>query len=347
MKLTTITHVSVDGVMQGLGGAYEDRRGGFERGGWAPPLFVDEASTFLNRVFQRADAFLLGRRTYEIFAGSWGVWPDPGDSPIWTALNTKPKYVASTTLNKPRWAKTTVLSSDVATAVAELKASPTDDRYDEARRLFYGGIDLRPAAIVRVANTDDVARVVINARETGAELAVRSGGHSPVGHSLTDGGLVLDLHDMRRIDVDPASRTAWAETGATAVEFATAAGAHGLGVSFGDTGSVGLGGLVPGGGVGYLVRKLGLTIDNLTAAEIVTADGTVRRVDAEHEPDLFWAIRGGGGNFGVATRFQLRLHDVEPFTGGLLMQPASARLIENFVAISASAPDELTTIANS
>ena len=127
MKLTTVTHVTVDGVMQGLGGADEDRRGGFKRGGWAPPLFVGEASTFLNEVFQRADAFLLGRRTYEIFAGSWGVWPDPGDSPIWTALNTKPKYVASTTLNKPRWAKTTVLSSDTATAVAELKARPTGE----------------------------------------------------------------------------------------------------------------------------------------------------------------------------------------------------------------------------
>ena len=124
MKLTTVTHVSVDGVMQGLGGAYEDRRGGFERGGWAPPLFVDEAYTFLSGVFQRADAFLFGRRTYEIFAGSWGVWPDPGDSPIWTALNTKPKYVASTTLTEPRWANTTVLSGDVAAAVGELKAKP-------------------------------------------------------------------------------------------------------------------------------------------------------------------------------------------------------------------------------
>ena len=122
MKLTTVTHVSVDGVMQGLGGADEDRRGEFERGGWAPPLFVDEASTFLNGVFQRADAFLLGRRTYEIFAGSWGVWPDPGDSPIWTALNTKPKYVASTTLTEPRWANTTVLSGDSAAAVGQLKA---------------------------------------------------------------------------------------------------------------------------------------------------------------------------------------------------------------------------------
>src|SRR2546426_3971241 len=127
MKLTTVTHVSVDGVMQGLGGAYEDRRGGFERGGWAPPLFVDEASTFLNGVFQRANAFLFGRRTYEIFAGSWGVWPDPGDSPIWTALNTKPKYVASTTLTEPRWANTTVLSGDVAAAIRELKAKPAGE----------------------------------------------------------------------------------------------------------------------------------------------------------------------------------------------------------------------------
>jgi dihydrofolate reductase len=122
LKLTTVTHVSVDGVMQGLGGADEDRRGGFERGGWAPPLFVDEAYTFLCEVFERADAFLLGRRTYEIFAGSWGVWPDPGDSPIWTALNRKPKYVASTTLSDPRWANTTVLSGDSAAAIGELKA---------------------------------------------------------------------------------------------------------------------------------------------------------------------------------------------------------------------------------
>jgi dihydrofolate reductase len=127
MKLTTVTHVTVDGVMQGLGGAGEDRSGGFERGGWAPPLFVDQATTFLYGVFQRADAFLFGRRTYEIFAGSWGVWPDPGDSPIWTALNTQPKYVASTTLTEPRWANTTVLSGDIAAAVGELKAKPAGE----------------------------------------------------------------------------------------------------------------------------------------------------------------------------------------------------------------------------
>jgi dihydrofolate reductase len=124
MKLTTTTNVSVDGVMQGLGGPDEDRRGGFERGGWALALFDDEGATLLGQIYERADAFLFGRRTYEIFAGSWGTWDDPGDSPIWTALNTRPKYVVSTTLTDPQWADTTVLSGDVATAVAELKAEP-------------------------------------------------------------------------------------------------------------------------------------------------------------------------------------------------------------------------------
>jgi dihydrofolate reductase len=122
MKLTTITIVSVDGVMQGLGGPDEDRRGGFERGGWVASLFDNEAMAFLNQVYQRADAFLFGRRTYEIFAGSWGAMDDPGASPIWEALNTQPKYVASTTLTEPRWANTTVLSGDVAGAIGELKA---------------------------------------------------------------------------------------------------------------------------------------------------------------------------------------------------------------------------------
>jgi dihydrofolate reductase len=122
MKLTTTTMVSVDGVMQGLGGPDEDRRGGFERGGWVTPLFDNEALALLNQVYERAEAFLFGRRTYEIFARSWGTWPDPGGNPIWTALNTKPKYLASTTLTDPRWADTTVLSGDLAAAIAELKA---------------------------------------------------------------------------------------------------------------------------------------------------------------------------------------------------------------------------------
>ena len=127
MKLTTITHVSLDGVMQGLGGADEDRRGGFERGGWALPLFNDEAATFLDQVFERAAAFLFGRRTYEIFARSWGTgsWgTNQGNNPISVALNTRPKYVASTTLTDPQWADTTVLSGDVAAVIGELKAKP-------------------------------------------------------------------------------------------------------------------------------------------------------------------------------------------------------------------------------
>jgi dihydrofolate reductase len=130
MKLTTITHVSVDGVMQGLGGADEDRRGGFERGGWALPLFDDEAATFLDEAFQRADGFLFGRRTYEIFARSWGTgsWgANEGDNPISMALNTRPKYVASATLTDPEWADTTVLSGDIAAAIRELKAKPAGE----------------------------------------------------------------------------------------------------------------------------------------------------------------------------------------------------------------------------
>jgi dihydrofolate reductase len=125
MKLTTTTQVSVDGVMQGPGGPDENRRGGFERGGWAH--FDNEASTFVDQVYQRADAFLFGRRTYEIFAGSWGTWPDPGGSPIWEALHAQPKYVASNTLTDPQWANTTVLSGDLAAAIGELKAKPAGE----------------------------------------------------------------------------------------------------------------------------------------------------------------------------------------------------------------------------
>jgi dihydrofolate reductase len=124
VKLTTTTMVTVDGVLQGLGGPEEDRSGGFERGGWVTHSFDNEAMAFLNQVYERADAFLFGRRTYELFAGSWGTWDDPGDNPIWAALNTKPKYLASTTLTDPRWADTTVLAGDLAAAIADLKAKP-------------------------------------------------------------------------------------------------------------------------------------------------------------------------------------------------------------------------------
>jgi len=124
MKLTTTTLVTVDGVMQGLGGPDEDRSGGFERGGWVTPYADAEGMTVIGEIYHRADAFLFGRRTFEIFAASWGTWPDPGDSSIWTALNTRPKYVASNSISDPPWANTTVLSGDVGAAVGELRAKP-------------------------------------------------------------------------------------------------------------------------------------------------------------------------------------------------------------------------------
>jgi FAD/FMN-containing dehydrogenase len=223
---------------------------------------------------------------------------------------------------------------------------PDDPDYDKARTVFLGGVDRRPAVIVRVANATDVARVVALARDTGMPLAVRSGGHSGAAHSVNDGGIVLDLKEMRALDIDAEGRTAWAETGLTAVEYSTAADAHGLATGFGDTGSVGIGGITLGGGVGYLVRKHGLTIDDLLAADVVTADGQLLRVDAESHPDLFWAIRGGGGNFGVATRFQYRLHPVGTIVGGMMMLPASPDVIRSFISLAETAPEELSTIAN-
>ena len=223
---------------------------------------------------------------------------------------------------------------------------PGDAEYDKARSSFYGGFDRRPAAIVRVANAEDVSRLVSFARESGTEFVVRSGGHGVAGYGAPNGGIVIDLKDMRALEIDPETRTAWAGAGLTAVEYTVAADAQGLATGFGDTGSVGIGGITLGGGVGYLVRKHGLTIDDLLAADVVTADGEVLRADAETHPDLFWAIRGGGGNFGVATRFQYRLHDVGKIVGGMLMLPATAEVIESFIALAEAAPEELSTIAN-
>jgi FAD/FMN-containing dehydrogenase len=224
--------------------------------------------------------------------------------------------------------------------------TPDDAGYDGARALFYGGLDRRPALIVRAASAADVAQAVTFARERGLELAVRGGGHSMAGHSATEGGLLLDLGAMKGLEIDVAGRTAWAEAGLTAGEYTAATAAHGLVTGFGDTGSVGIAGITLGGGVGYLVRKHGLTIDDLLAAEIVTADGRLRHVDAATEPELFWAIRGGGGNFGVVTRFKYRLHELDGVYGGMLLLPATPAVIAGFVAAAEAAPEELSAIAN-
>jgi FAD/FMN-containing dehydrogenase len=223
---------------------------------------------------------------------------------------------------------------------------PGDAGYDQARKVFYGKWDRRPAAVVRPASAEEVARVVTMAAESGAELAVRSGGHSLAGHSVSEGGIVLDLAELTALEVDLDGRTAWAQSGLTAGAYTQAVGEHGLATGFGDTGSVGIGGLTLGGGVGFLVRKHGLTIDNLLAAELVTADGQILQVDDEHHPDLFWAIRGGGGNFGVATRFRYRLHELPSIVGGLLLLPGSPEVIEGLAAAATAASEELSLIAN-
>ncbi|HEX2625695.1 MAG TPA: FAD-dependent oxidoreductase, partial [Candidatus Limnocylindrales bacterium] len=221
------------------------------------------------------------------------------------------------------------LRSEISGRVIE----PADPDYDQLRSVMYGGIDRHPAAVVRVASVDDVRAVIAFARETGVELAIRSGGHSVKGDSSTEGGVVIDLRDLRAIDINAEARTGWFETGLTAADVSKAAAEHGLAIGFGDTGSVGIGGITTGGGIGYLVRKHGMTIDNVLAADVVTADGQLLRADASTNPDLFWAIRGGGGNFGVVVRVQYRLAELPGIVGGMLFLPATAETVERFIAL--------------
>ena len=223
---------------------------------------------------------------------------------------------------------------------------PEEAGYDEARSVFYSWVTKKPGVIVKAANAEDVKAVVNFARDNGIELAVHGGGHSIAGHSLSEGGVALDMSGMQGLDIDISARTAWAEAGLTAGKYTEVTGAHGMATGFGDTGTVGIGGLTLGGGVGYLVRKYGLTIDSLLAADIVTANGELLRVDEENSPDLFWAIRGGGGNFGVVTRFKFKLHPVSDIVGGMLFLPATADTISGFMSAAKEASDELSTIAN-
>jgi FAD/FMN-containing dehydrogenase len=223
---------------------------------------------------------------------------------------------------------------------------PGDDEFDSARDVFYGGEDVIPAAVAQVESAEDVARVVTFAAENGHEIAVKGGGHSLARLATTSGGIVIDLARMKGLEIDPAGKTAWAQAGLTTGEYTKAAGSHGLATGFGDTPSVGLSGITLSGGIGFLVRKHGLTIDSLLAAEVVTADGRILQVNEENEPDLFWALRGGGGNFGVVTRFQFRLHEVDEVVGGMLILPATAEVVAGFVEEAAAAPDELSTILN-
>jgi FAD/FMN-containing dehydrogenase len=230
-------------------------------------------------------------------------------------------------------------------AVRGTVIGPDDADYESASTVLYSTNE-RPAAVVRAAGVDDVRAVVRIGRDGGHELAIRSGGHSGAAHGTSHGGIVLDLSGMKAIDLDADTRTVWAETGLTAGELGAALAERGLVVGFGDTSSVGIGGITNGGGIGYLVRKFGLTIDNVLAADVVTADGELHRVDAEHEPDLFWAVRGGAGNVGVVTRFRYQAHELPGIVGGMLVLPATADTIAGFLAAAEAAPDDLSAIAN-
>ncbi|HVM25679.1 MAG TPA: FAD-binding oxidoreductase [Candidatus Limnocylindrales bacterium] len=221
---------------------------------------------------------------------------------------------------------------------------PTDAAYQADHLVWNAAAQGTPVAIARAADAIDVATTVDYAREAGLEIAVRSGGHSLAGHSTGDGVLVVDMRDLRGLHVDLDGGLVWAGAGLTAGEVTTALAEYGMAVPFGDTATVGIAGLTLGGGIGWLARKHGLAIDSLAAAELVTADGQVLTASAEDHPDLFWALRGGGGNFGVVTRFCYRLSAVGDVLGGALVLPATRNVLRSLVPIATSAPEELTTI---
>ena len=217
-----------------------------------------------------------------------------------------------------------------------------DAGYDEARVVYNAMIDRRPAAVARCQSTDDVAAVVRAAADSGTDLAIRGGGHSVPGFGTADGALVADLGDLTSVDVDPASSTAEVGGGATWAMFNEAAGRHGLATTGGIVSTTGVGGLTLGGGIGYLARGYGLSCDNLLSAEVVLADGRVVTASAEEEPDLFWALRGGGGNFGVVTKFRFQLHPVAEIYGGPVFFELSdgPAILEYFDAYIRTAPRE-------
>jgi FAD/FMN-containing dehydrogenase len=222
---------------------------------------------------------------------------------------------------------------------------PDDEGYDQARQVHHANTDLRPTCIVQAASAADVARTVLFARENGLELAVRGGAHSVAGYGATEGGIVLDLGSMKGLHIDPLRRLAWAQAGLRAGEYTAAAAEHGLATPFGDTGSVGIAGLTLGGGIGWLVRKYGLAIDALVSVEMVLADGRIVVASETEHPDLFWAVRGGGGNFGVVTRFQFRLYPVSTILGGALFMPPTRDVLRGLESVAAAAPENLSTIS--
>jgi FAD/FMN-containing dehydrogenase len=236
---------------------------------------------------------------------------------------------------------------DLAARVSGPVLGPADQDYNAARAVHNGLIDRKPGLIVRCRTTSDVVAALAFARRNGLEISIRGGGHNVGGRAVTDGGLMVDLAEMKGITVDPEREIATAEGGVTWAELNAAAAAHGLAVTGGAVSTTGIAGYTLGGGLGWLMSKYGLAADNLLAVEHVTADGEVLRVDAASHPDLFWALRGGGGNFGVATSLTYRLHRLETVVGGLIAHPIDAArdMLRFYRDALAGCSDDLTVFA--
>ena len=222
-----------------------------------------------------------------------------------------------------------------------------DEPYSAARRVWNGNIDRYPALIARCSNTADAQQTVNFAKDRGLLLSVRGGGHSAPGYGTNDGGVVIDLSPMKRISVDASQRIARAEGGVLWTEFDRETQAHGLATTGGTVSNTGIGGLTLGGGLGRLMGKYGLTVDNLLSAAVVTADGKVRTASTTDDPDLFWALRGGGGNFGVVTSFEYRLHPVTDVLGGMVIYPLdqAGAMLRFYRDFCSTLPDEAEAYA--
>ena len=239
------------------------------------------------------------------------------------------------------------LLDDLAGRISGRVLAPADDGFDAARRVHNGLVDRNPAVIIRCRSTADAAAGVRFARAAGLDVCVRGGGHNVAGRAVVDGAVMIDLAEMKGIQVDPGARTVRAEGGVTWAELNGAAAEHGLAVTGGAISTTGIAGLTLGGGLGWLMAKHGLAADNLLAVELVTAEGDVLDVTEDSAPDLFWALRGGGGNFGIATTFTYRAHPLDMVTGGLIAHPfeAAGDMLRFYREAAAAANDDTTVFA--